>query len=431
MYLFKPGKIYDFMGMRKFFLYLSLILLAGSAFALWKPGPHWGTDFKGGTEVEVLFKKAVDGGAVREAVENIRGADGSKQFAAAEVISVPQQPNRYLIRVEEVSAIPEAARQDISKKMCLTEADRPADCTPDLIPQEIKFSPGGDKITFRYDWKLDTMTDDARAEKRKAMVAQIAQRVEGAGGIKLVDGSHAVVLASERDNKVEVHLKSKGDQLLEGLRAHFGPDVAPDEPLRVEWIGPKAGEQLRDAAFKSVGVALIFIMAYIALRFDLRFAPGAVIALIHDVLISLGAMCLTGREITLSTVAAVLTIMGYSLTDTVVVYDRIRENLGRHRGMSFPQLVNLSVSEMFERTLITSSTAFLSMAAFLVFGTTVIKDFAFAMLVGIVVGTYSSIYIAAPFTEWVDRRFFATQDNGKDDKKVPRKRSQKQAEAVV
>jgi len=431
MYLFKPGKIYDFMGMRKYFLILSIVLLAGSAFALWKPGPYWGTDFKGGTEVEVVFKKNVDGGAVREAVENIKGADGSRQFASAEVISVPETPNRYLIRVEEVSAIPEATRQEINQKMCLSEEGRPADCTPDLIPQEIKYSPGGDKITFRYDWKLDSLADDARVEKRKTMLATIEQRIGTAGGVRLIDGDHAVVLASERDNKVEVHLKSKGDQLLEGLRTHFGPDVAPEEPLRVEWIGPKAGEQLRDAAFKSVGVALIFIMAYIALRFDLRFAPGAVIALIHDVLISLGAMCLTHREITLSTVAAVLTIMGYSLTDTVVVYDRIRENLGRHRGMSFPSLVNLSVSEMFERTLITSSTAFLSMAAFLVFGTQVIKDFAFAMLVGIVVGTYSSIYIAAPFTEWVDRRFFATHDKKSDGKKTPRKRSQKQAEAVV
>ncbi len=432
MYLFKPGKIYDFMGMRKYFLVLSLFLLGGSALALVYPGPHWGTDFKGGTEVEVVFKKQVDGGEVRSAVEGMKSSDGTSQFAAAEVISVPQTPNRYLIRVEEVSAIPEQARRDISTKMCFVEGDKAADCTPELVPVDMKFSPGGDKITLRYDWKLDGLADEERAAKRKELVATVGKRIDGAGGIQLVSGARAVVLANERDNKIEVHLKSKGDQLLDGLRAKFGPDVAPDEPLRVEWIGPKAGEQLRDAAFKSVGVALIFIMAYIALRFDLRFAPGAVVALIHDVLISLGAMCLTGREITLPTVAAVLTIMGYSLTDTVVVYDRIRENLGRHRGMSFPQLVNLSVSEMFERTLITSSTAFLSMAAFLVFGTQVIQDFAFAMLVGIVVGTYSSIYIAAPFTEWVDRRFFAGQSVTKGGgKKAVRKRSQKQAEAVV
>src|SRR4030095_6391892 len=170
----------------------------------------------------------------------------------------------------------------------------------------------------------------------------------------------------------------------------------------VEWIGPKAGAQLRDAAIKSIGVAIFFIMADIAFRFDLRFAPGGIVALVHDVGIALGAMVLTRKEITLPTVAAMLTIVGYSITDTVVVYDRIRENLGRHRGKSFSNVINLSISEMFGRTIISSGVTSLSMVMFLVWGTGVIKDFAFCLLVGIIVGTYSSIYVAAPLTEWID-----------------------------
>jgi preprotein translocase subunit SecF len=171
-------------------------------------------------------------------------------------------------------------------------------------------------------------------------------------------------------------------------------------------------------------------MLYIALRFDVRFAPGAIVALAHDVIVVVGAMCITQREITLSTVAAILTIIGYSLSDTVVVFDRIRENLGKFRNKSFPDLVNLSVSEMLGRTIVSNGTSMLALICFLWFGTQVIKDFAFAMLVGAIVGTYSSIYVAAPFTEWVDRRFFANKVV-KARPKPPRQRAQKQADAVV
>jgi preprotein translocase subunit SecF len=124
-----------------------------------------------------------------------------------------------------------------------------------------------------------------------------------------------------------------------------------------------------------------------------------------------------------------LTIVGYSITDTVVVYDRIRENLSKHRGMSFSAVINLSISEMLGRTIITSGVTALSMVMFLVWGTGVIKDFAFALLVGIIVGTYSSIYVAAPLTEWIDRRFFGASVIKQ--KKVTRTRAAKRADAVV
>jgi preprotein translocase subunit SecF len=242
-------------------------------------------------------------------------------------------------------------------------------------------------------------------------------------------GANNPSVVSERDHKVEIDLKSKGDQLLDGLRQQLGEDKVPDVALRVEWIGPKAGAQLRDAAIRSVGVAMLFIMAYIAFRFDLRFAPGGIVALIHDVGIAMGAMVIAQKEITLSTVAAMLTIVGYSITDTVVVYDRIRENLAKHRNMSFSAVINLSISEMLGRTIITSGVTSLSLVAFLVWGTGVLKDFAFALLIGILVGTYSSIYIAAPLTEWIDRRFFGA--TMKQKKKVSRTRAVKRADAVV
>jgi len=178
----------------------------------------------------------------------------------------------------------------------------------------------------------------------------------------------------------------------------------PAAALRVEWVGPKAGKQLRDSARNSVAIAIVFIMLYLAFRFDLRFAPGVVIACIHDAMVVILAFVIFKKEITLSTIAAVLTIVGYSMNDTVVVYDRIRENLSKHRGRSFADIINLSVSETLSRTILTSGATMLSVLAFFVWGTGVIKDFALAMVVGIVAGTYSSIYVAAPLTEWIDKR---------------------------
>jgi preprotein translocase subunit SecF len=444
MYIIKPGKLYDFMKYRRHLLVLSIILLTASAITFFKPGPKWGTDFRGGTEVEIAFLRPVTAEEVRAAVEGIKDASGAQEFEAPEVITVPSKEAQFLVRVQEVSAISAADQETIGKALCAAE-EKPAGCTEELAPVEVKFSPGGDKITLRYDWKLESFdamsadpnTKSPRQIEIERLMAATKAHVAGVQGISVATGQNAIRLVSERDRKVEVELKSRGTQLMEGIRAHFLrieaaqnlPHAVPEEPLRIEWIGPKAGEQLRDAALKSVAIAMFFIMAYIALRFDLRFAPGAVVALIHDVAIAFGAMCVLQKEVTLSTVAAILTVLGYSLTDTVIVYDRVRENLAKHRGMSFGEIVNLSVSEMFGRTIITSSTAAASMLMFLFFGTQVLKDFAFVMLVGIGVGTYSSIYVAAPFTEWVDRRFFGSAVKARP--KVSRTRGARKTAAVV
>ena len=151
----------------------------------------------------------------------------------------------------------------------------------------------------------------------------------------------------------------------------------------------------------------MFIMVYVAFRFDLRYAPGAVLALIHDAVITVGVFILLQKDFNLTIIAALLTIVGYSINDTIVVYDRIRENLGRYRDKSLYEVINISTSQMLSRTVITSGTTLLSVSAFFIWGTSVIKDISFALFIGILVGTYSSIYIAAPVTEWMDRRFFS------------------------
>jgi preprotein translocase subunit SecF len=204
---------------------------------------------------------------------------------------------------------------------------------------------------------------------------------------------------------------SKGDQLISGLQRGLGPR-APREALRSEWIGPRAGAQLRDSAVKSIAILIVFIMAYIAFRFDLRFAPGGIVALIHDATGTIGALILLGKEIDLTTVAAVLTIIGYSVNDTVVIYDRVRENLGKLRGASFRELINISTSEMLGRTILTTATVQMSMITFFVWGTGTLKNFALSLTIGLIFGTYSTIYIALPVTEWLDKRLFSRLGGG-------------------
>jgi preprotein translocase subunit SecF len=328
------------------------------------------------------------------AAGDLRAAVEKAGFQAPSVIRVedPKNPNRYLIRVEEVSTISAAEQAEIEKSLCLTSEPTPA-CPVERQATEVKFSPGGDKISVRY-----RSTPDLDAVK---------QSLAGAKGIVLRPGAHNPMLQNARDNKVEIQLMSKGDQLMTGLRQGLGADVVPEAALRTEWIGPRAGAQLRDSAVKSIAISIVFIMVYIAFRFDLRFAPGGIVALTHDALGTIGILICLGKEINLTTIAAALTIVGYSVNDTVIVYDRVRENLGKLRGTSFFQLINISTSEMLGRTLLTSSTVVIALLGFFIWGTGELKDFSLALVIGVVLGTYSSIYVALPLTEWLDHTLFS------------------------
>lgn len=157
---------------------------------------------------------------------------------------------------------------------------------------------------------------------------------------------------------------------------------------------------MKEAGFIAVVVSLLGIFAYIWFRFEWQFSVGAIIALMHDVLATVGLFAVTGLEFNLATVAAVLTIAGYSINDTVVVYDRVRENLRRFKSMSMPELLNLSVNETLSRTLMTSVTTLLALIALAVFGGEVIRGFCIALIWGVVIGTYSSIFIAVPALLW-------------------------------
>ena len=165
---------------------------------------------------------------------------------------------------------------------------------------------------------------------------------------------------------------------------------------RVEMVGPQVGKDLRNKGLKALFYAMLGLLAYISWRFEFRFAVGAIIALVHDVLITFGAFSLFGKEIDLPIIAAFLAIIGYSLNDTIIVYDRIRENTGKYNKENFSYIVNRSINETLSRTLLTSGTTLMVVLALFVLGGGVIHNFAFAMLVGVLIGTYSSIFVASP-----------------------------------
>ena len=203
-----------------------------------------------------------------------------------------------------------------------------------------------------------------------------------------------------RVQRSEEKLEAVGSMVRKSLMGKFNVDEISVE--RVEMVGPKVGRDLREKALLSILYAIIGIVIYISWRFELQYAIAAIIALIHDVLVTMGAFSIFDKEFTLVIVAAFLTIIGYSLNDTIVVFDRIRENLRRKGKSSIADMINTSINQTLSRTLLTSGTTLLVVIALFFFGGEIIHDFSFALLVGIFIGTYSSIFIASVFLVYWD-----------------------------
>jgi preprotein translocase subunit SecF len=186
---------------------------------------------------------------------------------------------------------------------------------------------------------------------------------------------------------------------IEAVKAALGSEV---DYRRTEFVGPTVGEELKEAGTLAVGLALISILLYIWFRFEWQFGVGAIIALSHDIISTIGLFALIQHEFNLATVAAVLTIAGYSINDTVVVFDRLRENLRKYKRMELSELFNMSINETLSRTTMTSLTTLLALLAIYFFGGAVLADFALAMIWGVCIGTYSSVFIAVPLLLYVN-----------------------------
>ncbi|MHB8765735.1 MAG: protein translocase subunit SecF [Deferrisomatales bacterium] len=228
--------------------------------------------------------------------------------------------------------------------------------------------------------------------------------------LKDVVAGTAVVQSFGEDDEYIIQLEESSEEL-EGLSKQIRDTLAAAlgdegaEVRRVEMVGPKVGKDLRQKGLLAVLFSMGAIMLYIWWRFELKFGLGALAALVHDVIITIGAFSLFNKQFDLTTVAALLTIVGYSLIDTFVVFDRVRENVKKSGGKGdFADILNRSVNETLSRTILTSGTTLLVVAALFALGGGVIHDFAFALLVGILVGTYSSIYVANPIVLLLEQR---------------------------
>lgn len=205
-----------------------------------------------------------------------------------------------------------------------------------------------------------------------------------------------------RVERSEGKMEEMGSRIKNALGKTMNADEITVE--RVEMVGPKVGKDLRTKAVMSIFYAILGIVIYITWRFELHYAIAAIIALIHDVIITMGAFSLFDKEFTLVIVAAFLAIIGYSLNDTIVIFDRIRENSRRRKRESWKDIINTSINQTLSRTLLTSGTTLLVVVALFFFGGEIIHDFSFALLVGILIGTYSSIFIASVFLVFWESR---------------------------
>ena len=212
---------------------------------------------------------------------------------------------------------------------------------------------------------------------------------------------------SDKNLLIRIEQQQGGDQIqqnvLEIVKQKLTSDISEIINFRrTEVVGPKVSGELIQSGTIAIILAVLAMLVYIWLRFEWQFSLGAVIALLHDVILTIGVFCLTQLEFNLPIIAAILTIVGYSMNDTVVVYDRVRENLRKFRSKEITSLLNLSINETLSRTIVTSVTTLLALVSLYIFGGEVIKGFTFAMIWGVLVGTYSSIFVAAPLLTYLD-----------------------------
>jgi preprotein translocase subunit SecF len=203
------------------------------------------------------------------------------------------------------------------------------------------------------------------------------------------------VLISLPEQHDETALEAGQKQVLDALHGHYSNAIVPSG-TKVDVVGPTVGHQLEKQALLATLYSLLGMLVYLWFRFQLIYGVAAVVAVFHDTLITVGAFALTGQEISLTVIAAILTLVGYSMNDTIVVFDRIRENLRLSRRESLPDVVNRSINQTLSRTVLTSGLTFLTVLSLYIFGGAVLKGFSFALVVGILIGTYSSIAVAAP-----------------------------------
>jgi len=265
-------------------------------------------------------------------------------------------------------------------------------------------------INLGVDFKGGTLIE-IRTENDKVRISEIRQSL-----LKMNLGDVTVKkFGKENDYLVKIEINNTEDpSYVESINKKLNYDLGTSVNFRrVENVGPKVSNELLKAGLIAISLSLAAMLLYIWIRFEWQFSLGAILALIHDVVITVGIFSFLSYEVNLSIVAAVLTIVGYSMNDTVVIFDRIRENLKKYAKIPISDISNISTNETLSRTIITSLTTLLALFSIFIFGGAILKGFSFAMIIGVIVGTYSSIFVAAPILNYtnVSQKTVLKEDN--------------------
>lgn len=378
MRLIKHKTNIDFIGKRKVAIFASTLINLAILVGIATVGFNFGVDFAGGTVVELKFDHSVTAADVRKRAE----AGGLQDVSVQGIGS--SEDNTFLLRMGGVTQLNEEGAE--KAKAAINGLGNVKNVYADMANGIINFR-SANQLTPAAVKKLVEDTGTGVQEVRDLGPAQ--------GG-----GFDYQVVASGMADKVKAAL-AKGVPT---------PDF---QERRVDYVGPQVGKQLRNKGIAALLYAMVAILIYVAFRFDFKFGPGALLAMLHDVVMVAGFYLVTRREFNLTAIAALLTVIGYSVNDTIVIYDRIREDMGKYKGKPLPEVINIAVNDTLARTLLTSFVTALSLIGLLIFGVGEIWDFAMAMLVGIIVGTYSSVYIASPLTIWLDERAAAREGRAK------------------
>jgi preprotein translocase subunit SecF len=359
----------DFIGKRKPALFISSVLNLAILVGIAIFGFNFGVDFAGGTVVELKFSHPINAAEVRARAQSAGLRDVSVQGIGSST------ENSFLLRLGGVTQLTEESA--VAALKALTDLGGITNVHTDVQ---------NGLINFRSAQKLDP-------QKVRQVITASGTGVKEVRdlGSAQAGGQDYQVVASGMADKVTAAM-GKGLQQ---------PDF---QVRRVDYVGPQVGNQLRNKGIAALLYAMLAILVYVAFRFDFKFGPGALVAMVHDVIMVSGYYLVTRREFNLTSIAVLLTITGYSINDTIVIYDRIREEMARYKGKPLPEIINIAVNDTLSRTILTSGVTALSLVGLLIFGVGEIWDFAMAMLIGIIVGTYSSVYIASPLTIWLDER---------------------------
>ena len=360
--LFKNAN-YDFMGPRRKLVGISLVLLLFGALLVGIHGIKLGIEFSGGTEVQLKYAATPDVAAIRSALEA-----GGMEGAVVTTIGAPEENEVYI----RLAATAEEANPTQRVVDLLHERSGAKGPSADALDLNV-----ADEPTLETRLKGAPGLDEARAaELAQAISAQRKQ-------LAIFHSLDDVAAVSGMTPEVRQFLAQQ---------AWVGPMALRSQ----SYVGPAVGRELVFKALWAIGGSLAGMLAYIWFRFQFQWGLAAVIALVHDTVITLGLFSLFGMEMSLAVVAAFLTLIGYSVNDSVVVFDRIRENLQARRGGSLEDTINLSINQTLSRTTITSMLTWFTAFALYLFGGPALNPFSFVLVVGVIVGTYSSVYIACP-----------------------------------